>query len=144
MVTVEYRKLIRLLFVWLVAALLLATGCEPEEEILSSASSSKQAVSEAEQTKPPVVDLVCQRILKGDFDTAEKLIASLDGAANPQIAQLSRIVAEYESIQAQSDSSKKESLAEQMDKLDELRKKFEPDYVVDANDIGEIISVVIR
>jgi len=144
LVTVEYRKLIRLLFVWLVAALLLATGCEPEEEILSSASSSKQAVSEAEQTKPPVVDLVCQRILKGDFDTAEKLIASLDGSANPQIAQLSRIVAEYESIQAQSDSSKKESLAEQMDKLDELRKKFEPDYVVDANDIGEIISVVIR
>lgn len=144
LVTVEYRKLMRLLFVWLVAAVLLATGCEPEEAILSSASPSKQAVSEAEQTRPPVVDLVCQRILTGDFETAEKLIASLDGFANPQIAQLGRIVAEYNSIQAQSASSRKESLTEQTDKLDELREKFEPDYVIDSNDISEIISVVIR
>ncbi len=144
MFTVEYRKLTRLLFIWLVAAALLAVGCEPEEEILSSGSSSTQAVSGADQTNPSGVDLVCEKILQGDFETAGKLIASLDVSANPSIAQLGRIVAEYESIQTRSASSKKEALTEQKDKLDELREKFEPDYVVDANDIGEIISAAIR
>lgn len=145
MFTVEYRKLIRLLFVWFVMVALSVTGCEPEEKILGSASSSTTKVAGGtDETKPSGVDLVCERILKGDIEAAEKLIASLDASANPPIVQLGRIVAEYKSIQARSALSRKESLTEQKDKLEELRKKFGPDYVVDANDIGEIISVVIR
>jgi len=141
---VEYKKLMGSLFVWLLAAALLVTGCDPEEDLVGSASSPPKAAADGDQAKSSDVDLVCEKILTGDFQGAGRLLASLDTSANPQLGQLARIVSEYEKIQNRSRASRKEAFSEQMGELDELRKKFEPDYVVDANDIGEIISVAIR
>lgn len=145
--TVGYKQ-IRGLSVWLLVTALLAVGCEPEEKTIKTADAGAdggQTVAMLDdEPQATSVDLVCRWILRGDFDGAAEALAATRVSDDSRLGQLNKIVQDYKRIQAKGDASRLESLTEQKDKLQELRTKFEPDYVLDPNDIGEVIAVVIR
>jgi carboxyl-terminal processing protease len=133
-------------FLWLVLVALLAMGCEPEDEIVNAASNGHNSSPTASVRSGSLseTDRVVSSILKGDFEDAAWRLSTLDTSRDKRLRQLERIVSDYKEIETKSETSKTEARVEEIDKLEELRKKYEPDYVVDANEIGEIVSVVIR
>lgn len=131
--------------VCLLAVVMFTVGCEPEEGYVQANASQQQVAKAVTRTKAmSPVDTVCAKILQGDFEGADGLVERMDSSRDPRLAQLTRIIADYKSIKATSITSKIEARAEQTEKLEELRTKYEPDYVVEPNEIGEVISTVIR
>ena len=139
-------KGIKILSVWLLVAALLTAGCEPEEtNIRTAAADAGQTVAiQTDETPSAGAEVVYRRILRGDFDGAAAALPAAGTINDIRLQQLRRVIEDYKRIEAKNITARNESLSEQMKALDELRKKFEPDYIVDVNDIGEIMAVVIR
>ncbi|MBE0535647.1 MAG: S41 family peptidase [Phycisphaerae bacterium] len=140
------KKLIATATVWLFVTVFLTVGCEPEEKNrkTSGAEAAQTVAVRQDANQAAHVDLVCRRILRGDFEGAAAVIGATNAAGDARLAQLQRVIDDYRRIEITNLVARRESLTEHMNKLEELRQKHEPDYVVDANEIGEIMSVVIR
>lgn len=129
----------------LLAIAIFSAGCDPDEGLVKAEKPEKQAPeATVVQEEMSPVDRICEKILKGDFEAAEVLVSGMDASSDHRLDYLDRIIDDYKSIRSKSVSSKSDARTEETDKLEELRKKYEPDYVVEPNEIGEIISVVIR
>ncbi len=135
-------SLIKIVLVWVLAAVVVTGGCEPEERTIRTATDADQAVAMLDGgSESASVDAACRRILRGDFAGAAAILEVAQG--DPRLGQLNRIIHDYRQIEAKYSAARQGSFSDQLEKLDELRRKYEPDYVMDANEIGEIMSVVI-
>ncbi len=109
----------------------------------------------AESAEPNVVEVpaaaeansvraVCELIYKGEFEAAGDLIKQFR-PVSPEMNRLAEIIAEYEKIDEQQQSSRQAAFEEQLDKLEEFRlasKTNESNDVNDVNNIPKILAVV--
>jgi len=144
----DISKVLRSLAVFVLFGMLTGLGCEPEDKAIETTSRTSvpdTGSRPSERWEAAGVDLVCRRIFRGDFQGAAAALAMARTAGDDgSLRQLERIVEDYRRIEAKDAESRQESFTEQMDKLAELRAKYEPDYAVPASELGEVIAVVIR
>ncbi len=135
--------------VWLLCLLLLILfvgGCEPREEAVDG-SPSQSPSSVTSKSSPPdksVLSEVSARIAEGDFDSAGRILATLEANDNETLAELADIVAEYDRIELQRAELKKQAYQERIDELADLRKEINDAGIVDVNDIGKVLAVIIK
>jgi carboxyl-terminal processing protease len=87
------------------------------------------------------VDLACDKILKGDFESAQEIVRKSINVQSEGLRQLETIIDEYVAIQARRDAFQIVAYQEQKDELDKLRQKGFPK---DIDDVAKVFTVVLK
>ncbi len=88
-----------------------------------------------------VVDSACDKILTGDFKSAQEIVRKSIAIQSIDIGQLGTIIDEYIAIQARRDAFQDVTYQEQIGELDKLREKGFPK---DINNIGKVFTVALK
>ena len=95
------------------------------------------AVSEA----ATAIAAACEKIASGNFQGAREVIEASVIPQSKGIVQLGMIVAEYETIEAGRKASRNDTYTKQIDELEKLRQKDQPE---DVNDVGQVFLAIIK
>ncbi|MCH8167433.1 MAG: hypothetical protein IIC03_05835, partial [Proteobacteria bacterium] len=103
------------------------------------ASSSVRPIEPAPEAATAIAS-ACEKIASGDFEGAREVI---EGSATQSkgIVQLGVIVAEYEAVKARRKASRSDTYTKQIDELEKLRQKDQPE---DVNDIGQVFLTIVK
>ena len=88
-----------------------------------------------------LIDSACNKILRGDFKSAQEIVNKSIAVQSNDIRQLETIIDEYMTIQARRDDSQNDAYQEQKDELDKLREKGSPE---DIDDVGKVLTVIMK
>jgi len=87
------------------------------------------------------VDLACDKISRGDFESAQEIVRKSIIVQSAGLRQLETIIDEYVAIEARRDAFKDVAYQEQKSELDKLRQKGFPK---DINDVGKVFNVALK
>jgi len=129
--------------VWVIVTVLLAVGCKHAKAVAENFPSEESLVGLMKQSPEDTlaINLVCEKILKGDFESAQESVSKLAASDRKRIRELKNIVDEYTSIKMKRQALQHKSYQTQMNKLEGLRQKCLLD---DVNDISQVFSVVLK
>ncbi len=129
--------------VWIVTTVLLAIGCKHAKVVAKSPPPQKSAAQIMEETPGAavVINSVCDKILRGDFESAQEILRASVFPYNKSLRQLQIIINEHMAIKARRKTSQSNIYQAQIRKLESLRYKG---FAQDVNDISEVLSVVIQ
>lgn len=129
--------------VWITAAVFLAFECEHAKVVAKRPPSQKSAEWAIKETPKAavVIDSVCDKILRGDFESAQQTVRRSAFPASKGLRQLRMLIDEYMAIKARRTASQNNAYQAQMDELKRLRRKGLSE---DVNDISKVFSVVIQ
>ena len=88
-----------------------------------------------------VINSACDKILRGDFATAQKIVCKSGISNSKSISQLRRIIDEYMVIQAQRKASRNNAYQTHIEKLEKLDQRNLSENI---NDISEVFGVVLK
>lgn len=88
-----------------------------------------------------VVNSACDKILRGDFESAQEIVSKPTVSDSKGAGELRNVIDEYMVIKTKRNVLKREGYQTQVTKLKKLRRKGFPD---DANDISEVFSIVLK
>jgi len=88
-----------------------------------------------------VVDFACDKIFKGDFESARQILGEPAVSDSYELVELRKIIDEYTVIKERRKSFQDKLYQTQINMLDQLRRKV---VSGDANDTGEVFSVVLN
>ena len=115
---------------WLMLIVFLAILCEHNNVVASQMSEVALEVESA-----------CDKILKGDFESAQEIVRTSVNVRSAGLRQLETIIDEYVAIQARRAAFQDAVYQEQKIELDKLRQK---DFPKDINDVGKVFSVALK
>ncbi|MCP4263519.1 MAG: S41 family peptidase [Planctomycetes bacterium] len=128
---------------WLLPIVFFAVLCEYTS--ISARSISSQLpdtyISGQMSSNALLIDSACDKILKGDFKSAQDIVCKSIAVQSKDIRQLGTIIDEYVAIQARRDATQNEAYQEQKGELDKLREKGFPE---DIDDVGIVLTVVLK
>ncbi|MHC4159857.1 MAG: S41 family peptidase [Planctomycetota bacterium] len=129
--------------VWIVATVFLAIACKHARLVAKGPPPQKSAAKVVTETPEAavVVDSVCDKILSGDFESAQEIVRRSSVPACKGLRQLRMVIDEYMAIKARRKASQNDAYQVQMDELRGLRQKGLSE---DVNDIGKVFTVVIQ
>ena len=87
------------------------------------------------------VDSACDKISRGDFESAQEIVRKSINVQSEGLRQLKTIIDEYVAIQARRDAFQNVAYQEQKGELEKLRQKGFPK---DINDVGKVFTVVLK
>ncbi|MHC4533012.1 MAG: S41 family peptidase [Planctomycetota bacterium] len=87
------------------------------------------------------VESACDKILKGDFESAQEIVRKSINVQSEGLRQLETIIDEYMAIQAQRDAFRDIAYQEQKSELDKLRERGFPK---DINDVSQVFTVALK
>ena len=87
------------------------------------------------------VDSACDKILAGDFKSAQEIVRKSIAVQSIDIRQLGTIIDGYMTIQARRDAHQNDIYREQKNELDKLRQTGFPK---DIDDVGKVFTVVFK
>ncbi|MBC8472356.1 MAG: S41 family peptidase [Planctomycetes bacterium] len=87
------------------------------------------------------VDSACDKILKGDFESAQEIVRKSIAVQSIDIRQLGIIIDEYVAIQARRDAHQNDIYLEQKSELDKLK---EEGFPKDIDDVGKVFTVALK
>jgi len=128
--------------IWIVATVFLAVECEHAGAVAESPPPQECAAQVIKETPEAalVINSVCDKILKGDFEGAQEIVRE-SAVASKDLRQLEMIIDEYMTIKARRKASQNNAYQTQIDELKALRERGLSE---DVNDIGRVLSVVIQ
>ena len=88
-----------------------------------------------------LADSACDKILRGDFKSAQEIVRKSIAVRSIDIRQLDAIIDEYMAIQARRDACQNDVYCEQKGELDKLKEKGFPE---DINDVAKVLTVVLK
>ncbi|MCP4613839.1 MAG: S41 family peptidase [Planctomycetes bacterium] len=87
------------------------------------------------------VDSACDKISRGDFESAQEIIRKSINVQSEGLRQLETIIDAYMTIQVRRNTFQDVAYQEQIDELDKLRGNG---FLKDSNDIGKVFTVVLK
>lgn len=129
--------------VWIVAAVFLAAQCTHAKVVAKGPPPLKSAARVVRETPKAavVINSVCDKILKGDFESAQEIVRKSAVPASKGLRQLRVFIDEYMAIKARRKASQNNAYQAQ---INELKRLCQKGLSEDVNDIGEVFSVVIQ
>ena len=109
--------------------------------LLSCALFFSTSAFAAQTETQATVQQVCSQIYKGDFTSAQNLLAEKKKIENPYIGSLANIISEYETIDKNRQAGKEAAYAERLAEVEKLRDWADSN---DVNDISKALSAVAR
>ncbi|MDT8300586.1 MAG: S41 family peptidase [Sedimentisphaerales bacterium] len=94
-----------------------------------------------QMSKVEALDLACDKISRGDFESAQKIVRQSINVQSIDIKQLGTIIDEYMTIQARRNAFQDIAYQEQIGELGKLREKGFPK---DIDDIGKVFTVAFK
>lgn len=143
-----YDRKYRFRIILLLVPVLLAGWCQlagavskgiPTPKPIRRSSSPVRPIKPASEAATAIA-AACEKIASGDFEGAREVI---EGSATQSkgIVQLGVIVAEYEAVKARRKASRSDTYTKQIDELEKLRQKDQPE---DVNDIGQVFLTIVK
>ncbi len=128
---------------WIVATVFVAVVCEHAGVAAKSPPPQKSAACIVKETPEAavVINSVCDKIISGDFKSAQELLRKSAVPASKGLWQLRMIIDEYMAIKARRRASQNNAYQEQMAEIKRLCQKG---LTEDVDDIGKVFSVVIQ
>ncbi|MHC4594865.1 MAG: S41 family peptidase [Planctomycetota bacterium] len=129
--------------VWIAAAVLLAVECEHTGVVAKSPPPQKSAARIVTETPKAavVINSVCDKILSGDFKSAQEIVRKSAVPAGKALRQLRMVIDEYMAIKTRRKASQNNAYQAQIVELERLCQKSLSE---DVDDIGKVFSVVIQ
>ncbi len=129
--------------VWVIGAVLLVVGCKRAKAVAESLPSGESLVRVMKQLPEDTlaINLVCGKILRGDFESAKEIVQKSDVPDSKKVRQLRMVIDEYMAIKTKRKALQHKGYQTQIDKLKKLRQKGFSD---DTNDINKVFSIVLK
>ncbi|MHC4722164.1 MAG: hypothetical protein ACYS6I_05585, partial [Planctomycetota bacterium] len=149
MILKVYDRKYRSRIIWLLAAVLLTGLCQRAGAVSKGLPTPKpirrpQPIVETSGETPEAAAAIasaCERIMSGDFKGAGEIIEDSGISQSKVLEQLGVILAEYEAVKVNRKASKSDTYTEQIDELDKLQQKSQPE---DVNDISQIFLTIVK
>lgn len=144
-----YNSKHRFLVILLLAVVLLAGRCPRAGAVSKGIPAPKSIPQRQLPTKATgpvskaakVIAASCEKIAAGSFEGAREVLEASDIPQSKGILQLGMIVAEYEAIEAGRKASRNDTYTKQIDELEKLQQKSQPE---DVNDISQVFLAIIK
>ena len=129
--------------VWVIVTVSLVVGCKHAKAVAESLPSGESLVRVVKQLPEDTlaINLVCGKILRGDFEGAQETLRTSVFPYNKSLRQLRIIINEYMAIKASRKASQSNVYQAQIRKLESLRYKG---LAQDVNDISKVFSIVLK
>ena len=129
--------------VWIVATVFLAVECKHAGVAAKSPPPQKSAARVVKETPKAavVINSVCDKILSGDFKSAQEIVRKSAVPASKGLRQLRMVIDEYMAIKVRRKASQNNAYQAQIAELKRLCRKG---LSKDVSDIGKVFSVVIQ
>ncbi len=129
--------------VWIVATVFFAVECKHARVAAKSPPPQKSAAWVVKETPKAavVINSVCDKIISGDFKSAQEIVRKSAVPASKGLRQLRMVIDEYMAIKARRKASQNNAYQAQMAELKRLCRKGLSE---DVSDIGKVFSVVIQ
>ncbi len=129
--------------VWIMVAVFLAVGPNHAEACPKNPLLSHTETCIAGQTPQAalVINSACDKILKGDFESAQQIVGKSTVSDSEGLRELRIIINEYMAVKARRKALQDKVYQIQMNELKELRQKGFSD---DINDISKVFSIVLK
>ena len=131
--------------VWIIVAAFLAGGTNYAKTVTESPLLHQHATKTIEETAEAVlaINSACDKILKGDFVVAQRIVKESPISDSEDLRQLRKVLDEYVSIEARRRASQEKHYQTQMVELKKLYgESLSEDY--DINNINKVFSVVTQ
>jgi carboxyl-terminal processing protease len=136
------------LITWLLGSVLLTTWCEFADGVSKGIPAPqtgprrivKTRIKETPEAKT-VIASAHEKILSGDFEAAGRIVESSAISGSKSLEQLAAIIDEYEAIKARRNDFRGSAYTEQVNELQEIQRKTQPE---DVNDIADVFVSIIR
>lgn len=129
--------------VWVIVTVLFAVGCKRAKAFAESSPSGESLIRVMKQSPEDklVINLVCGKILRGDFERAQEIVQKSDVPDSKKVRQLRMVIDEYMAIKARRKALQDKVYQIQINELKELRQKGFSD---DVNGISRVFSIVLK
>jgi len=144
-----YDRKCRFWIILLLVPVLLAGWC-PRAGAVSKGLPTPKPIPRRQSGAKPVaaaseaataIAAACEKIASGNFKGAREVLDASDIPQSKGVVQLGMIVAEYEAVKARRKASGSDTYAKQIDELEKLRQKDQPE---DVNDIGQVFLTIVK
>lgn len=107
---------------------------------------SNKATPSYQLTPAGRVNAICEEIVVGNFDHAERLIEQAKGSENVPVSQYRWILDQYKSLQTDRNKLRADTYQQRIDEFNEYRQKYQtlPQSIEDVNDIEGIFATVLK
>lgn len=129
--------------VWIMVAVFLAVGPNHAEACQKNPLLSQTETCIAGQTPQAalVINSACDKILKGDFESAQRIVGKSTVSDSEGLRELRIIINEYMTVKARRKASQSNVYQAQIHRLESLHYK---DLAQDINDISKVFSIVLK
>ena len=129
--------------VWVIVTVSLVVGCKHAKAVAESLPSGGSLVGVVKQFPEDTlaINLACEKILRGDFESAKEIVRKSDVPDSKKVRQLRMVIDEYMAIKMKRKALRHKGYQTQINKLKKLRQKGFSD---DANYIGRVFSIVLK
>ncbi|MHC4075712.1 MAG: S41 family peptidase [Planctomycetota bacterium] len=129
--------------VWVIVTVLLAVGCKRAKAFAESSPSGESLVRIMKQSPGDklVINLVCGKIIRGDFESAEKIVNESAVSDSQGLRELRKVIDEYTAIKTKRKVLQHKGYQTQIKELEKLRQKGFSD---NANDISKVFSIALK
>ncbi len=129
--------------VWIVATVFFAVECKHARVAAKSPPPQKSAARVVKETPKAavVINSVCDKIISGDFKSAQEIVRKSAVPASKGLRRLRMVIDEYMAIKARRKESQNNAYKAQIAELKRLCRKGLSE---DVSDIGKVFSVVIQ
>ncbi len=98
----DLKKSLNMVFVPVIAALLLGASCKPEQETAQARPTAPARVQAVVARQSPrtrvVIDQAYDHLVKGDFESAERLLDGFSGPVSPEVLGFKAVIDEYKAV----------------------------------------------
>ena len=144
----DLKKNLNTVLIPLVAVILLGASCEPEQETAQAKPAAPAHIQAVVARQSPrvrvVIDQAYDYLVKGDFESAGRLLDGYSGPVSPEVQGFKAVIDEYKAVDNARRILKSEAYDEQIAELQKLSEKPRPDDVIDANEIATIFTTIIK
>lgn len=128
---------------WPMLIVFLAVLCEYNNVVAGSSKpwQSDTYITGQMSASALLVDSACDKILRGDFKSAQEIVRKSIAVKSIDIRQLGIIIDEYMALQIRRNAYQNDIYREQKSELDKLREKGFPK---DINDVGKVFTVALK
>jgi len=128
---------------WLILIVLFAVLCEYTNVAASSAPPQQSAAHVTVETPATAsaVDSACEKILRGDFVSAQEIVRKSAAVKSTGLRQLGTIIDEYMAIKTRRKASQNDACQEQIDELEKLRQNGFPRNI---DDVSKVLAVASK